>query len=152
MSSLSWWAERARILAGLCALVTAGLFAYQGVRAVRGQLRLGTLQVGGPPGAEEEPERPLQVGERLTAPTHGAPSARMQLLVDASNAPDARVWVDGDQVGTTPWAGDVGCEPGAQVQIRIEARGHVQHLSYVRCAPGELMRVRPRLRRTREDE
>lgn len=155
MSALATWAERARIAASACLLVSAGLFTYHAAMAASRGADARTLRVGGPPGTMEEPQRPLRVARdepaaplTATEPTAGT-GVLMQLLVDTTNAPGADVVVDAVAVGRAPWAGDVSCTVGDDVRVRIERGGFATHVERVRCAPGLPMRVEATLRRLR---
>lgn len=73
------------------------------------------------------------------SPFHG-------FAISVSSSPaGARVLVDGDEKGETPLAASVDCEPGREVQVRIEKAGYRAQRRSLRCRADALVRLSARL-------
>jgi hypothetical protein len=59
-----------------------------------------------------------------------------RVLVIDSTPGGARVWLDGEGVGTTPWSSDWKCEDGKVVQLRIERSGLRPFTGTAACRQG----------------
>ena len=89
------------------------------------------------PGPEE---RDPATGE-VTSPFHG-----FAISVDSSPS-GARVLVDGGEMGETPLAASLDCEPGSDVEVRVEKTGYRPLRRAVRCRADTLVRLELRLER-----
>ncbi len=77
----------------------------------------------------------------VTSPFHG-----FAISVDSSPS-GARVLVDGGENGETPLAASLDCEPGRDVEVRVEKAGYRPLRRAVRCRADTLVRLEVRLER-----
>jgi len=82
--------------------------------------------------------RDPETGE-VTAPFQG-----FGISVDSTPA-GARVFVDGGEMGDTPLVASMDCEPGREVEVRVEKAGYRAQRRAVRCRADTLVRFGVRL-------